>query len=95
MALMPKKKPQRQCMGCGERKEKQELIRVVRTPEGEICLDATGRKNGRGAYLCRDVECLKKARKKHSLERCLEVSIPEGLYEVLEEAYQSIGTTAG
>jgi len=67
----------------------------VRTPEGEICLDDTGRKNGRGAYLCRNVECLKKAQKKHSLERSLQVSIPAEVYEQLEGAYEGIGESAG
>ena len=95
MAMMPKRVPQRQCAGCGERKDKKELIRVVRTPEGEICLDDTGRKNGRGAYLCRNEECLKKAQKKHSLERSLQVSIPAEVYEQLEGAYEGIGESAG
>lgn len=95
MAMMPKRLPQRQCAGCGERKDKKELIRVVRTPEGEICLDDTGRKNGRGAYLCRNVECLKKAAKKRSLERSLQVAIPAEIYEQLEGAYKEIGHTTG
>ena len=67
-----KKLPQRQCVGCRERKEKRELIRVVRSPEGGISLDFKGKKPGRGAYLCPDLECLKRARKSRALERALE-----------------------
>ena len=81
---MQKKIPQRQCMGCRERKAKKELIRVVRTPEGAVCLDFSGKLNGRGSYLCPDPECLKKARKAKSLERSLEVEIPEEVYDRLE-----------
>ena len=82
---MQKKIPQRQCMGCRERKAKKELIRVVRTPEGAVCLDFSGKLNGRGSYLCPNLECLKKARKTKSLERSLEVSIPEEVYDRLEK----------
>ena len=82
---MQKKIPQRQCMGCRERKAKKELIRVVRTPEGAVCLDFSGKLNGRGSYLCPDLECLKKARKAKSLERSLEVEIPEEVYDRLEK----------
>ena len=63
-----KKIPMRQCTGCNERKEKKELIRIIRTPEDEIMTDFTGKKNGRGAYICNSVECLKLAKKKKSLE---------------------------
>lgn len=80
---MQKKIPMRQCTGCREMKPKKELVRVVRSPEGEISIDAVGKKSGRGAYLCRDIECLKKARKARSLERSLEVSIPEEVYDTL------------
>ena len=89
---MPKKIPQRQCMGCRERKEKKALIRVVRTPEGVVCLDFSGKLNGRGAYLCPDPDCLKKARKAKSLERNLEVEIPDAVYDRLEK---EIGTANG
>lgn len=82
---MQKKIPQRQCMGCRERKAKKELIRVVRTPEGAVCLDFSGKLNGRGSYLCPDLDCLKKARRAKSLERSLEVSIPEEVYDRLEK----------
>ena len=83
---MPKVKkiPQRQCVGCRTMRDKKELIRVVKTPEGEIVLDATGKKSGRGAYVCPDIRCLKKARKARALERALEVSIPEEVYDALE-----------
>ena len=82
---MQKKIPQRQCMGCRERKPKKELIRVVRTPEGQVQLDFSGKLNGRGAYICPESECLKKARKTKSLERSLEVAIPEEVYDRLEK----------
>ncbi len=82
---MQKKIPQRQCMGCRERKEKRELIRVVRTPEGGVVLDFRGKVSGRGAYLCPDLGCLKKARKSRALERNLEVPIPDEIYARLEQ----------
>ena len=81
---MQKKIPQRQCMGCRERMEKRELIRVVRTPEGNVQLDFSGKLNGRGAYICPKAECLKKAQKSKALDRSLEVSIPEEVYARLE-----------
>ena len=80
---MQKKIPQRQCMGCRERKAKKELIRVVRTPEGAVCLDFSGKLNGRGAYICPQAECLKKAQKSKALERSLEVPIPDEVYDRL------------
>ncbi len=79
-----KKIPMRQCVGCGEMKEKKELIRVIKTEE-EVLLDTTGRKNGRGAYICANPECLKKARKSKGLERSLKASIPDEVYENLEK----------
>ena len=82
---MQKKIPQRQCMGCRERKPKRELIRVVRCTDGEVRLDFGGKMNGRGAYVCPDPECLKKCRKSRSLERCLETPIPEEVYDRLEK----------
>ena len=81
---MQKKIPQRQCMGCRERKAKKELIRVVRSPEGEVSLDFHGKKNGRGAYICPRSECLKKALRSKALDRSLEVTIPEEIYAQLE-----------
>lgn len=82
---MPKKIPMRRCVGCGEVKSKKELIRVIRTPGGEICLDLTGRANGRGAYLCNNPDCLKKAQKRRSLGRSLGCEIPPEIYEELLE----------
>lgn len=79
-----KKVPQRQCVGCREMKDKRALIRVVRSPEGEISLDFKGKKPGRGAYLCPDVECLKRSRKSRALERALEASLAPELYDALE-----------
>ena len=79
-----KKSPERRCVGCGESKDKRELIRVVRTPEGEVCLDATGKKSGRGAYICHSLACFKKARKSKRIETSLSVEIPEEIYEKLE-----------
>ena len=86
---MQKKVPQRQCMGCRERKAKRDLIRVVRTPEGEVCLDFVGKKNGRGAYLCPDPECLKKALRSKALDRSLEVTIPEEVIARLEKEMEA------
>ncbi len=80
---MQKKIPQRQCMGCRERMDKRDLIRVVRTPEGTVCLDFSGKLNGRGAYLCPKADCLKKAQKSKALERSLEVPIPDQVYDRL------------
>ena len=80
-----KKIPERMCTGCGEKKPKRELIRVVKSPEGVISLDKTGRSPGRGAYVCPNPECLKKARKSRALERCLEVAIPEEVYDRMEK----------
>lgn len=82
---MPKKIPMRQCVGCREMKEKRELIRVVKSPEGEISLDFKGKKPGRGAYLCPNSECLKRARKARALERAFETALPPEVYEALEE----------
>ena len=79
----PKKIPQRQCVGCRTMKDKKSLLRVVKSPEGEISLDATGKKSGRGAYVCPDVECLKKARKTRALERALDTAIPDAVYDAL------------
>ena len=81
---MQKKVPVRMCSGCSEHKPKKELVRVVRTPEGEILLDPTGKKSGRGAYLCPSPDCLKKARKAKRLERALDCAIPDEVYARLE-----------
>ncbi|MDF2800513.1 MAG: hypothetical protein K0S61_416 [Anaerocolumna sp.] len=79
-----KKIPARQCIGCGEMKLKKEMIRVIKTPEENIIIDATGKKNGRGAYICKSSECLLKAVKSKGLERSLKVNIPREVYEELE-----------
>ena len=81
MANIVKKIPERKCMGCNEKLPKKELIRVVRTPDGEVLLDTTGKKSGRGAYICPRVSCYEKALKTKRLERCLEIPIPESVYE--------------
>ena len=86
---MQKKIPQRQCMGCRERKAKREMIRVVRGTDGTVSLDFGGKMNGRGAYVCPDMECLKKCRKTRALERCLEVAIPETVYDRLEKEMEA------
>ena len=86
---MQQKSPQRQCMGCRERKAIKELIRVVRSPEGEVGLDFRGKSNGRGAYICPQMECLKKAVKSKALERSLEVPIPEEIYAQLEREMEA------
>ena len=80
---MQKKIPQRQCMGCRERKAKREMIRVVRGTDGNVSLDFGGKMNGRGAYICPDPDCLKKAQRSKALERSLEVEIPAEVYERL------------
>ena len=82
---MQKKIPQRQCMGCRERKAKKELIRVVRCTDGAVQLDFSGKLNGRGAYICPNAECLKKALRSKALDRSLEVTIPEEVYARLEK----------
>ena len=79
-----RKIPQRQCLGCNEHKPKSELLRVLRTPEGEILLDFTGRRSGRGAYICRDVACLRKARKSKRIDRSLECTVPDEVYDRME-----------
>lgn len=86
-----KKVPLRQCIGCQEMKSKKEMIRVIKTAEDEIMLDATGRKNGRGAYLCPSMECLRKAVKGKGLERSFKMAIPKEVYETLEKEMEKLG----
>ncbi len=86
---MNKKIPMRQCVGCGEMKGKREMMRVLKTPEEAIVLDVTGRKNGRGAYLCKSLDCLKKARKNKGLERSLKIHIPDEVYDSLEKEFDA------
>ena len=83
MPAKPRKIPQRQCVGCRTMKDKKALIRVVKTPEGEVVLDVSGKKSGRGAYVCPDSACLKKARKSRALERAFELTIPDEVYDAL------------
>ena len=88
--MSTKKVPLRQCIGCGEMKSKKEMIRILRTPEGEFTLDATGRKNGRGAYVCLSQECLEKAVKSRGLERSLKMAVPAEVYEDLKKELANI-----
>ncbi len=83
--MKQKKIPLRMCSGCGEHKPKKELVRVVKSPEGEVSLDLSGRKPGRGAYICPALECLKKARKARRLERAFSCQIPDAVYEAMEK----------
>ena len=86
---MEKKIPMRQCLGCREMKPKRELIRVVRKPEGEICLDFKGKVSGRGAYICPNAGCLKKAIKAKALERAFSAQIPPEIYARLEQEMEA------
>ncbi len=86
---MGKRVPMRQCIGCGEMKSKREMMRVLKDTDGTISLDVTGKKNGRGAYLCISDECLQKARKNKGLERSFKMSIPAEVYESLEKEFQN------
>ena len=83
MTMKPKKIPMRMCLGCNEMKPKKELIRVVKSPEGEISLDFKGKAAGRGAYICRSTECLEKARKARRFEKSFSCKIDESVYEVM------------
>ena len=87
---MTKKIPLRQCVGCNEMKNKKEMMRVSKTAEGEIFLDTTGKKNGRGAYVCKNIECLKAARKTKGLERSFQMAIPAEVYDTLEREFEKI-----
>ncbi len=82
--MKPRKIPMRMCVGCREMKPKKELLRVVRTPEGEVLIDPTGKKSGRGAYICASSACLAKARKQKQLERAFECAVDAAAYEALE-----------
>ena len=87
---MAKKIPLRQCVGCGEMKGKKDMMRVLKTAENEICLDITGKKNGRGAYVCKSKDCLQKAGKNKGLERSFKMSIPKEVYETLEKEFENL-----
>lgn len=82
--MQTKKVPLRKCLGCMEMKPKRELIRVVKSPEGEVSLDLTGKKNGRGAYICHNLECLRSARKTRQFERAFSLKIPDEVYDAME-----------
>ena len=86
-----RKIPERRCTGCGEHFPKNTLIRVLRTPEGEIILDVTGKKSGRGAYICKSADCLKKARRARRIETSLECSVPDEIYARMEEELTTNG----
>jgi len=92
--MKPKKIPMRMCVGCREMKEKRELIRVVRGPEGDVSLDPTGKKSGRGAYVCRDAECLRRAIRQRQLERQLEVSLTEEVSAGLTKEMERLASEA-
>ena len=83
-----RKIPLRKCTGCGEMKSKKDLIRILLEPDGNVTVDSTGKKNGRGAYLCKKMSCLKNAVKTRGLERSLKTQLPEGLIEKLKEEYE-------
>lgn len=85
-----RKVPLRKCTGCGEMKNKKELIRVIRTPEEQIVIDTTGKKNGRGAYICGTLECFLKAQKNKGLERSLKIAIPADVYAALESELREL-----
>ena len=88
--MQTKKIPLRKCTGCQEMKSKKELMRILRTSEGEIVLDTTGRKNGRGAYVCCTMECFEKAVRNKGLERSLKCKVPQETYEILKKEIESI-----
>ena len=85
-----KKIPERMCMGCQEKHPKRDMIRIVRSPEGEYSVDATGKKSGRGAYICRNRECFEAARKNRGLERSFKGSIDRAVYDELERQFVSM-----
>ena len=87
--MKTKKLPLRKCTGCGEMFDKRTLVRVVKSPEGEISLDLTGKKAGRGAYVCKSAECLKKARKKKAFERAFSVQIDSAIYDEMEKEIEN------
>lgn len=86
-----KKIPMRKCVGCGEMKPKKELMRILRTESGDFSVDAEGKKNGRGAYICRSVECFRKAARSRGLERSFKQEIPQDVYDRLEKEMCEIG----
>ncbi len=93
--MKPKKIPMRMCVGCREMKEKRELIRIVRTPEGETVLDPTGKRSGRGAYVCRNAECLRRSIKQKQLERQLEITLTEEITAALTAEMERLNAAGG
>ena len=91
-AVKQKKIPTRQCLGCNEHKPKKELLRVLRTPDGEIVLDFTGKKSGRGAYICRNAECLKAAKKSKGLDRSFKMAVSDEVYDSLTKEIETLET---
>lgn len=89
--IRKRKIPERQCLGCNEHRPKRELLRVVRAPDGGVSLDFTGKKPGRGAYICHDVKCLHRVRKSHRLEHSLECTIPDEVWDVMERELNENG----
>ena len=87
--MKTKREVKRMCVGCGEMFDNKELIRVVKSPQGEVSLDLTGKKNGRGAYVCNNPECLKKARKRKSIERSFSMKIEDEVYDKMEEEIEN------
>ena len=90
--MKPKKTPMRMCVGCREMKEKRELIRIVRTPDGEVAMDDTGKRSGRGAYVCRNAECLIRAIRQKQLERQLEITLTNEVSEALTEEIKRLSS---
>ena len=88
--MAAKRIPMRMCTGCREMKPKAELVRVVKTPDGEIKLDFTGKQSGRGAYICKDAECLLKAKKSNALARAFEMNVSAEIYEALDKELEKI-----
>lgn len=87
--MKAKKIPMRMCTGCGEMFDKRTLVRVVKSPDGEVSLDLTGKKSGRGAYVCKNIDCLKKARKKRAFERAFDMQIDDAVYTNMEEEIEN------
>ena len=90
--MKPKKTPMRMCVGCREMKEKRELIRIVRTPDGEVAMDDTGKRSGRGAYVCRNAECMIRAIRQKQLERQLEITLTNEVSEALTEEIKRLSS---
>lgn len=93
--MKTRKVPMRSCVGCSESKPKKELVRIVRSPEGELSIDLVGKKPGRGAYICPNPECLKKAKKGKRLEKSLETAVGEEVYEALTRELERLGEQNG